>query len=68
MNIYQKFRRKNNVSFKFKSSYRQKKLIKTPVSFFGSLSLLIVPYFLLMLIIEGIESNPGPSYGGAYGI
>ena len=42
-----------------------KKLIKTPVSFFGSLSLLIVPYFLLMLIIEGIESNP--SYGGAYG-
>ena len=45
-----------------------KKLIKTPVSFFGSLSLLIVPYFLLMLIIEGIESNPGPSYGGAYGI
>ena len=43
-----------------------KKLIKTPVSFFGSLSLLIVPYFLLMLIIEGIESNPGPSYGGAY--
>ena len=54
MSIYQKFRRKNNVSFKFKS-YRQKKLPKTPVSFFGFVLLLIATYFLLTLIIEGIE-------------
>ena len=46
----------------------KKNLPKTPVSFFGLASLLIATYFLLNLIIEGIESNPGPSYSGAYGI
>ena len=68
MNIYQKFRRKNNVNFKSKSSSQQKNLSKTPVSFFAFVSQLIATYFLLKLIIEGIESNPGPSCGGAYGI
>ena len=36
--------------------------------FFNFVSLLIATYFLLKLIIEGIESNPGPSYSWAYGI
>ena len=63
--IYQKFRRKNNVSLKSKS-YRQKSLPKTPASFFGFVSLLIATYFLLKLIIESIESNPGLSNCGAY--
>ena len=51
MNIYQLFRRKNNVSVKSESSY-----------------LLIAAYFLLKIIIKGIESNPRLSYRGAYGI
>ena len=68
MNIYQKLGRKNNVGFKSRSLYRLKKLSKTPVSFFGFVSLIIATYFLLKLIIEDIESNPGPSYVGAYGI
>ena len=67
MKIYQRFKRKDIVSFKSKS-YQQKNLPKTRVLFFGFVSLLIATYFLLKLIIEGIKSNPGPSYGGAYGI
>ena len=68
MNIRQMFRKKNNVSFKSESSYRQKNLSKTPVSIFVFVSLLIVAYFLLKLIMEGMESNAGPSHGWAYGI
>lgn len=63
MNIHQMFRKKNNVSFKSESSYRQKNLSKTPVSIFVFVSLLIAAYFLLKLIMEGIESNAGSSYG-----
>ena len=61
-----KFRRKNNVSFK--SEYRQNNLSNTPVSFFVFVSLLIATYILLKLIIEFIESNPCPSYGGGYAV
>ena len=43
-------------------------LIKTPVSFFVFVSLLIVTYFLLKLIPEWTESNLVPPYEGAYGI
>ena len=68
MNIHQMFRKKNNVSFTSESSYRQKNLSKTPVSIFVFVSLLIAAYFLLKLIMEGIESNAGSSYGWAYGI
>ena len=32
------------------------------------LCLYLYTYFLLKLIIEVIESNPGPSYNGKYGI
>ena len=63
MNIRQMFRKKNNVSFKSESSYWQKNLSKTPVSIFVFVSLLIVAYFLLKLIMEGMESNAGPSHG-----
>ena len=45
-----------------------KKLTKNTYLFFGFVSLLIATYFLLKLIIEGIESNPRPSHGGAYEI
>ena len=68
MDIYQKFSRKSNVSFKSKSSYQQKILSKTPVSLLGFVSLFIATCFLLKLIIEGIENSPLPSFGGAYGI
>ena len=45
MNIYQKFRRNSNVSFKSKSSYQQKILSKTSASLFGFVSLFIGTYF-----------------------
>ena len=43
-------------------------LSKTQVSIFVLVSLLITTCFLLKLIMEDVESNPGLSYGGAYGI
>lgn len=55
INIYQKFRKKNNVSFKSQSSYWQNNLSKTPDSIFVFLSLLIATYFLLKLIIKDIK-------------
>ena len=36
--------------------------------FFVFVSLLIATYFILNLIIESTESNPGPPYAGAHGI
>ena len=60
---------KDNVSFKFESSYWQKNFFsKTPVSLFVFVSLFIATYFLLKLIIESIESNPGGYYGEICGI
>ena len=40
-------------------------LSKAPISFF---CFHISIYFLLRIITEGIQSNPGPSYSGAYEI
>ena len=40
-------------------------LSKAPISFF---CFHISIYILLRIITEGIQSNPGPSYSGAYGI
>ena len=76
MSIYQKFKRKNNVSFKSESSYQQKNLSKTPVYFFVFVSLLIATYFLLTHFRSmshfytplKTSENPGPSYDGAYQI
>ena len=43
-------------------------LLKKSVFFFVFVSLLIATYFILNLIIESTESNPGPPYAGAHGI